>query len=102
MNKEHKKVTIMGLLDNLGGGMSGMLQTPEGQEMVKKFLGSPEGQNMIVGYVSSPEGKKLLGTMLLGVVDRLNLSPEQKQMIRSLAEQQLQGSAPAPAPDTPQ
>ncbi|HTY15376.1 MAG TPA: hypothetical protein VMC42_06685 [Methanoregulaceae archaeon] len=90
----------MGLLDNLGGGMSNMLQTPEGQEMVKKFLGSPEGQNMIVEYVSSPEGRKLLGTMLLGVVDRLNLSPEQKQTIRTIAEQQLSGSAPAPA--TPQ
>jgi hypothetical protein len=85
----------MGFLDNLGGGMSGMLQTPEGQEMVKKFLGSPDGQNMLVGYVSTPEGKKLLGTMLLGVVDRLNITPEQKQMVRTLAEQQLQGSAPA-------
>lgn len=85
----------MGLLDNLGGGMAGMLQTPEGQEMVKKFLASPEGQNMIVGYVSSPEGKKMLGNLLLGVVDKLNLSPEQKQTIRTIAEQQLQGSAPA-------
>jgi hypothetical protein len=88
----------MGFLDNIGGGMSGMLQTPEGQEMVKKFLGSPDGQNMLVGYISTPEGKKLLGTLLLGVVDRLNITPEQKQMVRTLAEQQLQGSAPAPQP----
>ena len=36
--------------------------------------------------------------MLLGVVDRLNLSPDQKQMIRTLAEQQLQGSAPGAQP----
>ena len=51
---------IMGFLDNLGGGMSGMLQTPEGQEMVKKFLSSPDGENMIIGYISTPEGKKPL------------------------------------------
>ena len=43
----------MGFLDNLGGGMSGMLQTPEGQEMVKKFLSSPDGENMIIGYIST-------------------------------------------------
>jgi len=71
--------------------MAGLLQTPEGKEMIKKFLASPEGQNMIVGYISTPEGKKLLGNTLLGVVDRLNLSQEQKQVIRTIAEQQLQG-----------
>ncbi len=63
--------------------------------MVKRFLGSPEGQDMIVGFIATPEGKKLLGNLLLHIVDRLDLSPEQKQTIRSIAEQQLQGSAPA-------
>ena len=85
----------MGFLDNLGGGMSGMLQTPEGQDMVKKFLASPEGQNMIIDYISTPQGKQFLGTVLLGAVDKLNIPADQKQMIRNLADQHLQGSAPA-------
>ena len=88
----------MGFLDNLGGGMSGMLQTPEGQDMVKKFLSSPEGKDMIIGYISTPEGKQLLGSMLLGVIDRLNLNGDQKQTIRTIVEQQLQGSAAGAQP----
>jgi hypothetical protein len=83
----------MGLLDGIGGGMSGMLQTPEGQEMVKKFLSSPDGQNMVISYISTPQGKQFLGTLLLGIADKLNLSPEQKEMVRNIAESQLQGVA---------
>ncbi|MEI6841600.1 MAG: hypothetical protein WCK53_10055 [Methanomicrobiales archaeon] len=81
----------MGLLDSIGGGMSGMLKTPEGQEMAKKFLSSPEGQNMITSYIQTPEGKQFFGTLLLGIVDKLNLSPEQKETVRTIAESQLQG-----------
>lgn len=81
----------MGLLDGIGGGMSGMLQTSDGQEMVKKFLSSPDGQNMVISYISTPEGRQFLGTLLLGIVDKLGLSPEQKEMVRNIAESQLQG-----------
>ena len=81
----------MGLLDGIGGGMSGMLQTPEGQETVKKFLSSPEGQNMVISYISTPEGKQFFGTLLLGIVDKLGLSPGQKEIEQHIAESQLQG-----------
>jgi hypothetical protein len=81
----------MGFMDSIGGGMSGMLQTPEGQDMVKKFLASPDGQKMVISYISTPEGKQFLGTLLLGITDKLNLSPEQKETVRQIAESQLQG-----------
>jgi len=83
----------MGFLDSIGGGVSGMLQTPEGQETVKKFLTSPDGQNMIVNYISTPQGKQLLGNILLGIVDKLNISPEQKEMLRKIAQSQIQESS---------
>jgi hypothetical protein len=81
----------MGLLDSIGGGMSGMLQTPEGQETVKKFLASPDGLNMVISYISTPEGKQFFGTLLTRVVDSLNISSEQKETVRQIAESQLQG-----------
>lgn len=68
-----------------------MLQTPEGQDMVKKFLASPDGQKMVISYISTPEGKQFLGTLLTGIADKLNLSPEQKETVRQIAESQLQG-----------
>lgn len=71
--------------------MSGMLQTPEGQEMAKKFLSSPEGLDMVTKYIQTPEGKQFFGTFLMGVADKLNLSPEQKGMLQKIAESQLQG-----------
>ena len=86
-----KPVKRMGLLDGIGGVMSGMLQTPDGQEMVKKFLSSTEGQNMVISYISTPEGKQFFGTLLLGIVDKLGFSPDQKERVRNIAESQLQG-----------
>jgi len=71
--------------------MSGMLQTSDGQEMVKKFLSSPDGQNMVISYISTPEGRQFFGTLLLGIVDKIGLSPDQKEMVRNIAESQLQG-----------
>jgi hypothetical protein len=97
----------MGFLDSIGGGVSGVIQTPEGQEMVKKFLSSSDGQNMIINYISTPQGKQFLGNLLLGIVDKMNISQEQKEMIRKVAQSQLQessgnqqaGQEPSPAPD---
>jgi hypothetical protein len=97
----------MGFLDSIGGGVSGVIQTPEGQEMVKKFLSSSDGQNMIINYISTPQGKQFLGNLLLGIVDKMNISQEQKEMIRKVAQSQLQessgnpqaGQEQSPAPD---
>jgi hypothetical protein len=83
----------MGFLDNIGGGVSGILQTPEGKDMVKKFLASPDGQNMIINYISTPQGKQFLGNLLMGIVDKMNISPEQKEMVRKIAQSQIQESS---------
>jgi hypothetical protein len=85
----------MGFLDSIGGGVSGVLQIPEGQETVKNFLSSPDGQKMIINYISTPQGKQFLGNLLLGIVDKLNISPEQKEMIRKIAQSQIQESSGA-------
>jgi len=92
----------MGFLDSIGGGASGMLQTPEGQEAVKNFLASPEGQNMIINYVSTPQGKQFFGNLLLGIVDKLNISPEQKEMIRKIAQSQIVGLSDTRAAAVPE
>jgi len=86
----------MGLLDNLGGGMAGMLQTPEGQEMVKKFLTSAQGQNMVIGFIGTPQGQQFLGAVLSGVVDTLNLPPDAKTLVRNIAGQLQGGQAQPP------
>ena len=109
MKLKYLRDVTMGFLDSIGGGVSGMLQTSEGQEMVKQFLSSPDGRNMIINYISTPQGKQFLGNLLLGIVDKLNLSPEQKEMIRNIAQSQIQGPSGAqpagqeassqPAPD---
>lgn len=75
-------------------GMSGMLQTPEGQEMVKTFLTSPEGQNMMMNFISTPQGKQFLSNILLSILDTVNVPLEAKGTIRKLAEQYLQGTSP--------
>jgi hypothetical protein len=85
----------MGFLDNLGESMAGMLDSPEGQEMVKKFLAPSEGQNMVIRYASTPKGKQFLGIILLGVVDKLNLTTEQKGILLNIALQQMQGAPEA-------
>jgi len=70
-----------------------MLQTPEGQEMVKKFLASPEGQDMVISYISTPQGKQFFGTILLRIVEELNVSTEQKEIVKQIAESQLAGAS---------
>ena len=57
----------MGFLDGIGGGSQGMLQTPHD----KQFFGTP----------------------LIGIADKLSISPEQKEMVRNIAESQLKGVA---------
>jgi len=41
--------------------------------------------------ISTPEGKQFFGTLLTRVVDTLNISSEQKETVRQIAESQLQG-----------
>ncbi|MGD1004931.1 MAG: hypothetical protein ABR887_05855 [Methanoregulaceae archaeon] len=62
--------------------MSGMFQTPEGQEMVKTFLTSPEGQNMMMNFISTPQGKQFLSNVLLSILDTVNV-PHLKRKAQS-------------------
>jgi hypothetical protein len=86
----------MGFLNSIGGVATGLLQTPEGQELMKKFLSSPDGQRMMIKYISTREGEQFLGNLLLGGVDAMNITPEQKDIVRQVARLQVQGQPDAP------
>lgn len=80
LNYHNKKVIRMdfGLL---GGQLSGLLNNPEGKEMVKKFLSSPEGMAVIKEYLLSPQGKEIVISVLPQILESMNLPPEAKTMI---------------------
>lgn len=59
--------------------------------MMKKFLSSPDGQNVVINYILTPERKQSFGILLLGIVDKPGLSPDQKELVRNIAESQLHG-----------
>lgn len=69
----------MGLLDGIGGALSGVLSSPEGKEQITKFLSSPEGMAMLQQFIKSPDGKKLAGQLLVPILDTLGIPEEIKQ-----------------------
>ena len=71
-----------GTISGIGGAVAGYLQTPEGQEAVKKFLASPEGIALLQNFVGTPDGKKTMLSVLPSVVGSLNLPPGAADMIK--------------------
>lgn len=70
-----------GAISGIGGAAAGYLQTPEGQEAVKKFLASPEGMTLLQNFLASAEGKKALAGALPGILSGLNLPAGASEMI---------------------
>ena len=70
-----------GTISGIGGAAAAYLQTPEGQEAVKKFLASPEGITLMQNFFASAEGKKALSGALPGILSGLNLPAGAPEMI---------------------
>jgi hypothetical protein len=70
-----------GTLSGIGGAAAAYLQTPEGQDAVKKFLASPEGISLLQNFASSAEGKKVMAGVLPGMLSGLNLPAGASEMI---------------------
>jgi len=67
----------------MGGAVAGYLQTPEGQEAVRKFLASPEGVALLQNFAGTPEGQKTMLSVLPNVIGGLNLPPGAADMIKN-------------------
>jgi hypothetical protein len=72
----------MGLLDNIGGALGGMLSSPEGKEQIMKFISSPEGMAMLQQFISSPDGKKVAGHLLMPILGNLGIPDDLKQALQ--------------------
>ncbi len=70
-----------GSIGGLGGAAAAYLQTPEGQEAVKKFLASPEGISLLQNFAASAEGKKVMASVLPNVLSGLNLPAGASEML---------------------
>lgn len=70
-----------GAISGIGGAAAAYLQTPEGQEAVKKFLASPEGMTLLQNFLASADGKKALAGALPGILSGLNLPAGSSEMI---------------------
>ncbi|NMB79530.1 MAG: hypothetical protein GYA23_10615 [Methanomicrobiales archaeon] len=62
-----------GSIANIGGAAASYLQTPEGQDAVKKFLASPQGIQLLSGFVGTPEGKTTMAGVMPQFLSGLNL-----------------------------
>lgn len=77
-----------GTLGGIGGAVAGYLQTPEGQESVKKFLASPEGLRLLQDFAGTSEGKQVMAGVLPQVLSNLNLPAGASEIIvKSLTTQ---------------
>lgn len=70
-----------GTLGGIGGAVAGYLQTPEGQETVKKFLASPEGLRLLQDFAGTAEGKRALAGLLPQILSGLNLPAGASELI---------------------
>ncbi len=70
-----------GSLSGIGGAAAAYLQTPEGQEAVKKFLASPEGITLLQNFAVSAEGKNVMARVLPGILSGLNLPAGTSEML---------------------
>ncbi|MDD1693198.1 MAG: hypothetical protein LUQ71_00590 [Methanoregula sp.] len=77
-----------GTIGGIGGAAVSYLQTPEGQETVKKFLASPEGIALLQNFAGTPEGKKTLMSVLPTVLSGLNLPAGASDMITNALKTQ--------------
>jgi len=77
-----------GSLGGMGGAVAGFLQTPEGQDAVKKFLASPDGIKMLQNFMGTHEGKQTLMSILPTVLSGLNLPAGASDMITNALKTQ--------------
>lgn len=77
-----------GTLGGIGGAVTGYLQTPEGQEAVKKFLASPEGLQLLQNFAGTSEGKQVMASVLPSVLSGLNLPAGASDMILGVLKNQ--------------
>ena len=77
-----------GTIGGIGGAVAGYLQTPEGQEAVKKFLASPEGIKLLQNFMGTPEGKKTMAGVLPTVLSGLNLPAGASELITNALKNQ--------------
>jgi hypothetical protein len=71
-----------GNIAGIGGAASSFLETPEGQESVKKFLASPNGIELLKNFAMTPDGKKVIMGILPQVLGSMNLPPGVADMIK--------------------
>jgi len=77
-----------GTISGIGGAAAAYLQTPEGQEAVKKFLASPEGISLLQNFAGSTEGRKVMAGVLPSVLSGLNLPAGASEMITTALKNQ--------------
>ena len=85
------------------GGINGMIAacvaSPQGQQLIRRYLASPEGQKAIDGYLATPEGQKMIdgylatpegqrmACLLLGrILDRIDLPADMRTAIRKVLD----------------
>ena len=77
-----------GTISGIGGAVAGYLQTPEGQEAVKKFLASPEGIKLLQNFVGTPEGKQVMAGILPTALSGLNLPAGTSELVMNALKSQ--------------
>jgi hypothetical protein len=77
-----------GAISGIGGAVAGYLQTPEGQDAVKKFLASPEGTKLLQNFLGTSEGKQTLGGMLPGLLAGLDIPAGAPELIAGALKSQ--------------
>lgn len=76
----------MAPLDCMQGMIAGYVASPRGQEAIRNYLSSPEGKKAIDCYLSTPEGQDMEKLVLSRTLDRLDLPPDIKTLVREALE----------------